>query len=218
MGKVATIVLEFEQKWRRTMTELGPDAKIPDLWKLSALLEIYRNLVQDQMLMRLGEIVDGYGVTKVKILGCVTNKVEQTKTGGVVPMDVHMLEMQQHGGYYVGELRGCYETGGDEMETEWRLQSRCIQRRSAMSVASMYICRGKTRKIYKMQGQEQRWRKTGMEGTGPDGRKRGWKESGGKGWIDGKASGKGGVKELETNTKGSVGDGCRPNIRRRSVE
>ena len=38
------------------MSELGGDAKIPDLWRMSALLEICPKDVKEQMLMRLDEI------------------------------------------------------------------------------------------------------------------------------------------------------------------
>ena len=38
------------------MTELGGDVKIPDIWRMSALLEMRHKDVRDQMLMRLDDI------------------------------------------------------------------------------------------------------------------------------------------------------------------
>ena len=34
--------LQWEEKWKAMVSELGKDAKIPDLWRMSALLNIYR--------------------------------------------------------------------------------------------------------------------------------------------------------------------------------
>ena len=48
------------------MPELGGDAKISDLWRMSALLEICPNDVKEQMLMRLDEIAENYENIKAK--------------------------------------------------------------------------------------------------------------------------------------------------------
>ena len=34
--------LQWEERWKAMVSELGKDAKIPDLWRMSALLNIYR--------------------------------------------------------------------------------------------------------------------------------------------------------------------------------
>jgi hypothetical protein len=39
LGSVKLAIMEWEEKWRRMKTELGDDMKIPDLWRMSALLE-----------------------------------------------------------------------------------------------------------------------------------------------------------------------------------
>ena len=34
--------LQWEEKWKAMVSELGKDAKIPNVWRMSALLNIYR--------------------------------------------------------------------------------------------------------------------------------------------------------------------------------
>ena len=46
-------ILQWEEKWKAMMSELGKDAKIPDVRRRSALLEICAKDVQEQMMMRL---------------------------------------------------------------------------------------------------------------------------------------------------------------------
>ena len=46
----------MRKKWKNMLTELGGDAKIPDLRGMSVLLDRRPDVVKDQMLMRLGEI------------------------------------------------------------------------------------------------------------------------------------------------------------------
>ena len=46
------------------MTEPGGDAKIPDLCRRSALLEMYPKDVKDQMLMRLDEIGENNEISR----------------------------------------------------------------------------------------------------------------------------------------------------------
>ena len=88
LGEVAGLVLEWEEKWRRMLAELGPEVRIPELWRMSALLEICPKGVQEQMMLRLDEIGESYEILKAKIISYVTNRVEQGKVGGAVPMDV----------------------------------------------------------------------------------------------------------------------------------
>ena len=40
VGQVRLAVMQWEEKWTVMMSELGEGAKIPDLWRMSALLEI----------------------------------------------------------------------------------------------------------------------------------------------------------------------------------
>ena len=67
---------------------MGPETGIPELWRMSALLEICPKGVQEQTMLRLDEVGEIYEVLKTKIISYVTNRVEQGKVGGAVPMDV----------------------------------------------------------------------------------------------------------------------------------
>ena len=70
---------QWEEKWKVMMSELGGDAKIPDLWRMSALLEICPRDVKEQMLMRLDEIGENCLNLKAKVIIYTTNKAEQTR-------------------------------------------------------------------------------------------------------------------------------------------
>ena len=50
------------------MSELGGDAKIPDWWRMSALLEIRPKDVKEQMTMRLDEIGENYENLMAKVV------------------------------------------------------------------------------------------------------------------------------------------------------
>ena len=58
------------------MSELGEGAKIPDLWRMSALLEICPKDVKEQMLLRLDEVGENYENLKVKVISHTSNKAE----------------------------------------------------------------------------------------------------------------------------------------------
>ena len=49
------------------------DAKIPDLWRMSALLEICPKAVKEQMLMRLDESGENDGKFNAKVIFYTTN-------------------------------------------------------------------------------------------------------------------------------------------------
>ena len=40
VGQVRTAIMQWEEKWKVMISELGGDAKIPDLRRMSALLEV----------------------------------------------------------------------------------------------------------------------------------------------------------------------------------
>ena len=40
VGQVRLAIMQWEEKWKVMMSELGEGAKIPDLWRKSALLEM----------------------------------------------------------------------------------------------------------------------------------------------------------------------------------
>ena len=52
VSQVRPAIVQWEEKWKAMMSELGGDAKIPDLWRVSALLQICPKIVKEQMTMR----------------------------------------------------------------------------------------------------------------------------------------------------------------------
>ena len=52
VGQVRLAILQWGEKRKVMMSELGENAKIPDLWRNSALLEICPKGVKEQMLLR----------------------------------------------------------------------------------------------------------------------------------------------------------------------
>ena len=52
--------MQWEEKWKIMMSDLGKDAKIPDLWGLSGLSETCPKKVKEQMMMRLGGIGENH--------------------------------------------------------------------------------------------------------------------------------------------------------------
>ena len=72
------------------MSELGGGAKIPDLWRMSALLEICPKDVKEQMLLRLDEVGENCENLKVKVISYTSNKAEQSRgqKETAVPMEL----------------------------------------------------------------------------------------------------------------------------------
>ena len=81
-GQVRLAIMQWVKKWKATMSELGKDAKIPDLWRMSALLEICPNDVKELMMMRLDEISEKCEENlQAKVVSHTTNKTEETRGG-----------------------------------------------------------------------------------------------------------------------------------------
>jgi len=118
LNGVKTAIMEWEERWKRMMAELGVDAKIPDLWRMSALLEICPKELKDQMLIRLDEIGENYEALKAKVICYATNKVEQFRGGGPTPMEIDNVWQDEIGEEWqdeIGEVWAstrCYECGG----------------------------------------------------------------------------------------------------------
>ena len=72
------------------MSDLGEGAKIPDLWRMSASLEICPKDVKEQMLLRLDEVGENYDNLKVKVISYTSNKAEQSRgqKETAVPMEL----------------------------------------------------------------------------------------------------------------------------------
>ena len=74
-------IMKQEETWKAMIVELRQDAKIFDLWRMSALLEICPKDVREQMMLRLDEIGDNNENLKAKVMSYTTNKTEQTRGG-----------------------------------------------------------------------------------------------------------------------------------------
>ena len=90
VGQVRLAIMQWEEKWKVMMSELGEGAKIPDLWRMSALLEICPKDVKEQMLLRLDEVGENYENLKVKVISYTSNKAEQSRgqKETAVPMEL----------------------------------------------------------------------------------------------------------------------------------
>ena len=75
-SQVRLAIMQWEEKWKG---ELGGDVQIPDLWRMSALLEICPKDVEEQMMMRLDEIGENCEKLNSKVVSCTTNKTEQAR-------------------------------------------------------------------------------------------------------------------------------------------
>ena len=106
-------IMQWEERWKSMMTELGIEAKIPELWKMSALLEICPKEVREQMLLKMDDIGENYEQMKNKIMSYTTNKIEQTR-GGPTPMELDEVWDEDETEYEVdGVWRNvqCYACG-----------------------------------------------------------------------------------------------------------
>ena len=56
VSQVRLAILQWEEKWNTMVSKFGGDVKIPDLWRMSAFLEMCPKDLQEQMMMRLDEI------------------------------------------------------------------------------------------------------------------------------------------------------------------
>ena len=69
--------IQREETCKKMMTELGGDAKSPDLWRMSALPDMRPKDVKDSMLMRLDEIREKiFENLKTKVMSYAFNKLQ----------------------------------------------------------------------------------------------------------------------------------------------
>ena len=94
-------VLAWEDKWKKMLRD-QPYAKIPDMWKMSAMLKLCPKEIQDMVELRWDEI-SKFEVLKERVIGWANTKAER---GGPVPMDVGWLE-EEGGGGEEADWRGC---------------------------------------------------------------------------------------------------------------
>ena len=97
VGQMRLAIMQWEEKWKVMMSELGEGAKIPDLWRMSALLEICPKDVKEQMLLRLDEVGENYVNLKVKVISYTSNKAEQSRgqKETAVPMELNYVSVSE---------------------------------------------------------------------------------------------------------------------------
>ena len=115
IGMVKQAMIEWADRWGRMMTELGNDVKIPDLWKMSALMELVPKEIKEHMMGRMDEMGKDYGVLKNKMLSYATNRVETSRTTPT-PMEVDIVDrFEEDWGEEevdrIGDGRRCYACG-----------------------------------------------------------------------------------------------------------
>ena len=71
--------MQWEEEWKATMSELEGDSKIPDLWRMSALMDMCPTDVKEQMMMRPGEMSDNYENLKSKVVSHTDASVTRTE-------------------------------------------------------------------------------------------------------------------------------------------
>ena len=75
-------ILQWEENWKGIESELGKDAMMPALWRMSVMLEICPKDVKDHLMVRLGEIGENYENFKAKVVSHTTNKRDGCTDGG----------------------------------------------------------------------------------------------------------------------------------------
>ena len=88
MHELVGAIMLWEDAWKRMMAEHPSGTKIPDTWRMGALMQLCPKEVADAMDTRWDEIGENYEALKQKVIAWATNKVEKTAGGGVVPMEV----------------------------------------------------------------------------------------------------------------------------------
>lgn len=98
MEQVESAIMTWEEKWRKMLRESGGEGiRIPDRWKMAAMMEILPKELVDQVYVHIDHIGEKYDVLRDKVLTWVTNKVEVAKSH-IVPMEVDEVK------YFEGEV------------------------------------------------------------------------------------------------------------------
>jgi hypothetical protein len=90
VGELVSAVLAWEGKWKRMENEQAKDIKIPDMWKMAAMLKLCPKEIQDMVELRWDEIGEEYERLKDRVIGWATTKAE--KRCGPVPMEVDNVD------------------------------------------------------------------------------------------------------------------------------
>ena len=170
VGQVRLAIMQWEVKWKVMMSELGEGAKILDLWRMSALLEICPKDVKKQMLLRLDEVGENHENLKAKVISYTSNMPEQSRgqKETAVPMELD----------YVSGSEMCEEEEWDDVD-EVRRDRRCHNCGMIGHFARNYKTKGKDKKKGKdedkgyYEGKGKTMKGTGRKGAGKSGRLKG---------------------------------------------
>ena len=183
VNELVGAVMLWEDAWKRMTAEHPTGTKIPDSWKMGALMQLCPKEVVDVMETRWDEIGENYETLKQKVIAWAANKVEKTAGGGVVPMDIGVATDNDEWGEYSADYppnKGMF--GAEEyMEGAVHEYTRCYECGGYGHMAADCASKGK----------------------GKGGGKAGWNQ---KGKGKGKAEGKGVVKGGWTPPWGGKGE------------
>ena len=88
--EVVGSVMAWEDKWKKMLKDQPGDTKIPELWKMAAMLKLCPKEIRDMVELRWDEIGERYEVLKERVIGWATQRSE--KRGGAVPMEVDFVD------------------------------------------------------------------------------------------------------------------------------
>ena len=151
VSQVKLPIMQWEEKRKKMMAELGGGGRIPYLRRMLALMEICPKEVKEQMLMRLGEIGEDYVHLKMKVVSYCVIKAAQTQggqNGGPVLMDVDWVDVDQDGSMsaairFAADARRpprCSASGSHESGTLFRHP--CVGFRCSLSSLMSLRCSG----------------------------------------------------------------------------
>ena len=77
--QVRLAIMQWEEKSKVMMSELGKDAKIAELWRMSALFEICPKDVKEQIMMRLDAIGENNENLHAEVVSYTTQPARPSK-------------------------------------------------------------------------------------------------------------------------------------------
>ena len=104
LNELVRSVMVWENMWTQMMAEHPAGTKIPESWRMAALMHLCPKEIVDALDTRWDEIGENYEALKQKVVAWASNKME--KTNGAVPMDI-------------GDLRGKQDREGSYDDNYW---------------------------------------------------------------------------------------------------
>ena len=107
-------ILAWEKEWKTMYRDQPEGTKIPDIWKMAAVLRLCPKEITDNIESRWDEVGERYEVLKEKIVALTNGKLDRQgeRRGGPVAMDVDNVGMGGgEGGGDDGGYEGDYDGG-----------------------------------------------------------------------------------------------------------